>query len=1250
MTVGESHLAAARALVARVTASEDLALMLQPEATRLIGRLTDLLDEPETGDETEVELRAVLGQLLWMRSGAGTGGRANRDSARAVELFFTVFAAPVDFTDAIPDELVPILAGLIVPAAIEMLSDAAASQDPDVHDATVFLWHRIATTTAGDDEDLAIRLSYLGGALLGRFRLTGEEADLDAAADAGKRAVSFAPPGHPDRSVCLANLSATLRLRFEMAGRPADLDAAIAAAREAATATAPGDPERGAILSNLGAALRIRFDLSGQPSDLSAAIVVGTEAVEITSLDDPHRPTRLSHLGTALQRRFEQYGVLEDLDAAIVHLRACAAAIPAGDVERPISLANLASALHARFQRLGTLDDLDFAITAGLEAVSTSHPSDPHLTLSLSNLGLAQLARFERQGRPQDLDAATANLRDAAAHTPTGHPHRATYLSGFGNALVARYERFGALDVLDAAISTLHDAVLAAPADHPDRAMYLSNWGQALRARFGRSGALEDVDAAVAASRRAVAAVPPGHSGRAIHLSNLGLTLFDRFARVEDSADLDAAIDSLLAAVDATPADDPARSLILGNLGTALLSRFERSASLTDLTMATGVLHAAVALTPADHPDNANNLSALGSALFARAAFFGSMEDLDAAIAAGRAAAAAAPADHPDRATRLTNLSTALRKRFELSGNDADAREAVAWCTQAAETESASPSNRVIALLYTAIICDTSDPRTAARCLETAVGLLPRLAARHLHRGDQQFALRHADGIASMAAALALSDDSVPEQLRPVRALRLLEAGRAVLMSQALDTRSDLKDLSHHHSGLAQRYCELRDLLDQDAPVQTASADLMGAVRLDRRRLAEEFDRILDDIHGLPGFSSFAQLPDSDELLAQAHGGPIVSVSVSTYRSDALLLTAGGVIAVPLPDLGIQVVHDQIETFQQALEDCHTGQSFAARKAGQKSLLSVLAWLWDAFAEPVLTALGYHTPPTDGRWPRVWWAPGGLLSLLPIHAAGHHEAPDASRTVIDRVVSSYTPTIRALRYSRQQAAIASAADNTDGSGSLVVAMPDTPDLPTPRPLPGAAQEAAIVATHLANTAILMGSEHRGPDIDHRRPADTPTRTAVFERLPTTAVVHFACHGTHDPADPSASRLLLQDHATAPLTVASLARVRLDHAQLAYLSACRTAFQGTVLLDEAIHLGSAFQLAGFPHVIATLWEIVDRVSVTVADSFYSRLSSRSGDDMLDTSRAAEALHHTVRETRDKYPKLPFLWAAYLHSGV
>ncbi|MFE1500617.1 CHAT domain-containing protein, partial [Streptomyces albidoflavus] len=217
--------------------------------------------------------------------------------------------------------------------------------------------------------------------------------------------------------------------------------------------------------------------------------------------------------------------------------------------------------------------------------------------------------------------------------------------------------------------------------------------------------------------------------------------------------------------------------------------------------------------------------------------------------------------------------------------------------------------------------------------------------------------------------------------------------------------------------------------------------------------------------------------------------------------------------------------------------------------------------------------------------------------------------------------------------------------------SLIVAVPDAPGLP---PLQHVAEEARRVRALLPRRINLTAPE---PHDEGPRPApggDVPTTAAVLARLPECAIVHFACHGATDHTDPSRSRLFLHDHDTTPLTVSALASVDLDRARLAYLSACSTATPGGPdLLEEAIHLTSALRVAGFPHVVGTLWSVDDQMAAEIAESFYRHLFTGAPAGPADPGpgpdRAAVALHHAVRAVRDRYPATPSLWAAHLHSG-
>ncbi|MFG2222324.1 CHAT domain-containing protein [Streptomyces sp. NPDC048644] len=199
-------------------------------------------------------------------------------------------------------------------------------------------------------------------------------------------------------------------------------------------------------------------------------------------------------------------------------------------------------------------------------------------------------------------------------------------------------------------------------------------------------------------------------------------------------------------------------------------------------------------------------------------------------------------------------------------------------------------------------------------------------------------------------------------------------------------------------------------------------------------------------------------------------------------------------------------------------------------------------------------------------------------------------------------------------------------------------MPTTPGAD---PLPFAAREAEAVRRHYPHHRLLTAA----PDTASR----FPTKDRVLAELPYCAIAHFACHAHGDPADPSQDRLLLQDHGTAPLTVAELTRHCLDRAQLTYLTACRTALRPTArLLDESTHLASAFQLAGYPHVIGTLWEVVDEHSAAVADRFHHAIAAEPG--RIRTERSARALHDAVRAARDQLPRTPTRWAGHVHFGT
>ncbi|KAH6616783.1 CHAT domain-containing protein [Boeremia exigua] len=284
--------------------------------------------------------------------------------------------------------------------------------------------------------------------------------------------------------------------------------------------------------------------------------------------------------------------------------------------------------------------------------------------------------------------------------------------------------------------------------------------------------------------------------------------------------------------------------------------------------------------------------------------------------------------------------------------------------------------------------------------------------------------------------------------------------------------------------------------------------------------------------------------------------------------------------------------------------------------------------------------------------------PTGPLSQMPLHAAGVY-GTGSQDTVLDRCMSSYASSVRALIYGRQSKL--RKALPSDQKLALLVSMQHTPNLSWNSDLPFASEGVESV------TGLV-----KSINLDPIRPP--PRRKDVLANLGACHIFHFAGHGESDPRDPSKSRLLLEDWEESPLTVGDLQehRVQNDPPFLGYLSACSTASNRVDrLVDESVHLVSAFQLAGFRHVVGTLWAVSDSHCVDVARIVYETLR----DEGLTDLAVCRGLHRAVKHLRlsTSYVKMrgprdiellddeeeeeckvvlgdPALWAPYIHYGV
>ncbi|WP_435224538.1 CHAT domain-containing protein [Streptomyces sp. Tue6028] len=1237
------------------------------------------------GDEADAELRALLraadprtdlqarhaaGWLCVARAAADPGEHGRVHGCMAGTLLFPVWVADPGL---VPPELAANYAALD-PA---VRPDPANADGPGEWAASCAAFAIAAEGTphdpppdASDDTRRLYELATQFGAMT-----TSREVQVATAIGCGTLAVLATPeqdPVHLSRVESLSEVLALAGMSWPFGDLSVD---PVRSGHRVLKGTPSDSPDRLLALSNLGITLMERYRRSYDPEDLYEAAGIARDVLAQLPPGSPHFPHCFSTAGSALMMlRQREGGTREEYDEVVDLFRRATPHDPKGPAAAGL---NLGLALVLRAQRSGHVDDLDEAVRVLTEALAVSR--DPQQGAALRRaLGNARRARFTMAGGdPAELDGAIAQFSDTAGAAGEVTPQTAPRLLGPAMALYNRYERDPEENEADLteALRLLRSAVAVLPRDHPDRPVALDDLGLVLVSSYARTGDPQELHEAVRVHREAVALTPGGHEMLGVRLLNLGMALGVRHLLTEDGEDLrearefrdraatlpglgpaheamlrgsqgislmtgfaraadpvaqlDRAIDRLRQAVALTPEGDPRLPRRRHNLAAALMSRCGQRPLLSDAREARELADAVIAALPPASPDLPGALTVAASSRLLSPRALWSSAARDEAVALFRRAVDLTPPGHTQRTPRLMNLGNVLRDRGPgRRRRRADLAAAAAVFQEAAREEQCAPSLRLdSARAWGDVRAELGDWAGAVDGYALAVDLLHSVAPRHLARDDQEFLLSRTVGLGAAAAACAVRCG------RPGLAVGLLEQARGVLLSHAFDADSDLTRLRETAPELADRFERLREALDTatDSRAQAflAEGPLNHARDADaqadlRQRLAAEWRELTRRIrveHPDLGLLRPVREWDERELRATAAAGPVVLVNVSPYGSDALIVGEHAVDAVPLPGLNPEKAANRRQTLQEALLRLETpGISLAASRRAQHVVRDTLAWLWRAVTGPVLDHLGVPAAPA-GPLPRMWWSPGGVLGTLPLHAA----APEGpSPGALDRVVSSYTPTLRALHHARQRTA------RPAGTGALVVAVDEVAGL---APLPAARREAEHLARLLSAPEVLTGA--------------SATRTAVLSALPRHAYAHFACHALGDLQRPSGSRLVLHDDTERPLTVRDLARLRLPSVRLAYLSACNTLRTSPELADEAVHIVSALQIAGFPHVVGSLWHVDDTIGAGVAQSVYEALST--GDGTLDVTRTAQALHSAVSALRGAYPRTPSLWACQVHAG-
>ncbi|CUA68010.1 Nesprin-2 [Rhizoctonia solani] len=1115
-------------------------------------------------------------------------------------------------------------------------------------------------------------LFALADALINKFERFSQVEFLEEAIGHQRRAVNLSPNIKPR---WLGSLGFALMRRFRVVGNLADLDEAIQL-EERAVACMKTDTERpDRCYNDLAMSLVYRFEYASNPLDLDRAIELYERTLQL-DIETEVRAETATNIGIALQLKYLHFIERDLIDQAIEYQQQAVDSTPDAHTDKPGYLSNLALSLQHRFEHLGEMEDIDRAISHQLEALTLlpkKHSLRPGI---LNNLGKSYLQRFINTGEPTDIERCLQHLLSALEMTIVGSPDRPRTLDNLGHAFREKFESQGRLVDIDRAIEYHYEAASKTPQGHMDQAERLDHLGSAYTTRFERLEELADIDNAIEQYRAALAIYGPRNKKAQATLNNLGIALSRRFAITRQTEDNNESILVLREAI-AISAKQSYMPILQSSLGSFLLSRYQLTNQLEDITESVSCLEQAVALSADDHPDMAVWLHQLCTSLSVRYSRYKNTQDVINAVECQTRAVSLIQESHPDRLAMLFSLGdTLLLQQLALGDPHAiTLGGAIKAYKQAAQSIVGTPIRRFEAAhkWAQALSLQKDSPIEA---FKLAFSLIPQLVWIGTTIDQRYKNITFISRLTTRAVASAIAEGAYS------LALEWFEEGRSIVWRQMLQLRTPMDELRAVDPSLADKLDNVAQQLDRagsSKPIRSnlgARANIIEKEAQSRRRLAEDWERLFVEVRQLNGFSDFLQSKKADVLLKAARDGAVVAINIHINRCDALVIRHDGSLdCVPLPDLSFQKALDAQKQLMKtlnlagvrhrsgahatsknqgvlgrfkglwkpilrvklrapkALKSLNNGQSFmgSSNRTNRRPFTEeanspdkfgkILEFLWVDIVRPILAHLQYLDP-KPGDLPHTTGCVTGPLAFLPLHAAGSYINTDTPSRVFDCVVLSYTPTLNGL--------LASAPSTGDFSGILTIGQTSTPGFSE---LPGTEKELRIISQHAKPLRFTELMDQ----------AATPH--TVLEAINSHSWVHFACHASQIPQDPTSSAFYLHQ---GTLDLNTITQQSLGKKAFAFLSACQTATGDIDFPEEAVHLAAGMIMVGYPTVIATMWSIGDSDAPLIAEHTYAEMLA---DGNPDSTKASRALHRALGILRDRVGEDAFVsWVPYIHVGI
>ncbi|KAI0701815.1 hypothetical protein BC835DRAFT_178849 [Cytidiella melzeri] len=837
---------------------------------------------------------------------------------------------------------------------------------------------------------------------------------------------------------------------------------------------------------------------------------------------------------------------------------------------------------------------------------------------------------FARSGNVEDLHECIVLHSGVLSLRPLGHPDRLQSLLNLANGYFTRFECLCDDDDLEQAISFDNEALDLLPPNDSERLPCLLSLAADLGARFGKNESQVDLQRSMALYQEAMLLAKTGQDSLRIvlQLGTLLLTHY-RLSRAVDVLDQAIAVCSrqLTAEKNLSETDKLPAVRLLADL--CLTQYLEGSREAQYLESAVQYCTQFLQYLP-ELSSSSNRLDALLNLSYALAARFSrskGLEDINQAILLCTQAAEMSSPEHPHYSRSLRALARSLAIRYEYASDEQDLQQALTRYEEAVENpyglvrERISHGEEWVALIFR--YRGHSGPLLEA--YTSLISLLLHLLyfedVHQLHPEDTATVTRiMAD---ALHCALVLGDTA--------KAIELIEQRQEVIWCpRRLDDAIPFP--------LHQRLHNIaRSLLHGPRNDQSLSFSVLRGTgyrsgdidetACRHRNLVDEFQGLVQHLRQYPGLADFLRPIQLTDFTAQLDHEPVVLLIAQPHCAAIICRSSGAsTISLPLHTDELTNLASGFQGMQQGIDGATYGEL-----AGR---------IWEAVVCPILTSLEYTTIPIHRPKPRVWWCPTGPFTFIPLHAVGDYQAGKQPICTLDYVVSSYTPSIAALRSAERH-------ELNRYTRELLLPTALTTDF---QPLLSSADSFRKDDTHVVQIPSPTSSDGLSFSFGFNNyTCHSEGRRAPFIRLTGPL-------DNTKVTSPDADDSQLLTHSAASHTPPNLTELASSHVAFAFHDSQSLPASTNNLISrlpfEGTHAGFALLSSGFHSIISTVpgWQSLLDASDTAAviEQVCKDIESADSSD-LDPSVVPYALDNAIRSLRNNgVPLLRLI--PFIHIGL